>query len=57
MMFNAHGAKREPLKIKHAKCRLFARPPSPLAGGYCSARYARLSQGIPTHALHAKNLP
>jgi hypothetical protein len=83
MMFNAQGAKREPLKFKRAKSQLFTRPPSaarptvgfaqpagsggathasripasPLAGGYCSARFARLSQGTPIHAFHAKNLP
>jgi hypothetical protein len=57
MMSNAHHAKRHPLQMKPAKSQLFARPPSPLAGGYCLARCVRLSQGTPIHVFHAKNLP
>jgi hypothetical protein len=49
---NAHGTECHPQKMKHAKSCLFARPPSPLAGGYQSARCARQSQGAPNKVFH-----
>jgi hypothetical protein len=38
---NAHCTESHPPMMKHAKSELITRPPSPLAGGYQSARYAR----------------
>jgi protein-S-isoprenylcysteine O-methyltransferase Ste14 len=49
---NAHGTERHLPKLKHAKGELFTRPPSPLAGGYQSARYARPSEGTPHKVFH-----
>ena len=56
-MINAQRAKHDPLQMKHAKIELVARPPSPLAGGYCLTRCARLSRGTPIHVSYAKCLP
>ena len=55
-MSNTQRAKHYPLQMNHAKVKLVARPPSPLAGGYCLTRCARLSRGTPIHVFHAKCL-
>jgi len=43
--------------MKHAKGELVARPPSPLAGGYCSARCTRESHRAPNKVFHVNTAP
>jgi hypothetical protein len=38
----AHSSESHPPLMQHAKGQLVSRPPSPLSGGYQSARFARL---------------